>query len=110
MALSPESPDRLKALQEASGKDLRLLSDPGLAFSREMGIVFSMDAETTKRYEGFGVPLTKVSDVDGALMPVPAIFIVDKDGKIRFQYVDPDFSRRIDPQLLLAAAKAAKSK
>ncbi|MEX1011972.1 MAG: hypothetical protein WDZ29_07915 [Balneolaceae bacterium] len=44
------------------------------------------------------------------MLPVPAVFIVDMSGEIRFQYVNPDYKERISGDILIAAARAlAKS-
>ncbi len=39
------------------------------------------------------------------LLPVPSIFIVDRMGKIHYEYINPDFKQRINPGLLKAIAK-----
>jgi hypothetical protein len=39
------------------------------------------------------------------MLPVPAVFLVTTNGLIQFEYVNPDYKVRLDPELLLAAAK-----
>ncbi len=39
-------------------------------------------------------------------LPVPSVFIVGKDGKIGFSYVNPDYRVRLEGDVMLAAAKA----
>ena len=39
------------------------------------------------------------------LLPVPAVFVVDRDGRISFTYVNPDYKVRLPADELLAAAK-----
>ena len=40
-------------------------------------------------------------------MKVPAVFVVGRDAAVKFSYVNPDYKVRLDPEVLLAAAKAA---
>ncbi len=35
-------------------------------------------------------------------MPVPAVFVIDAKGRIAFQYVNPDYSQRLAPEVLRA--------
>lgn len=42
----------------------------------------------------------------GGILPVPAVYLVDTEARVRFQYVNPDYKTRIDPQTVLAAARA----
>jgi peroxiredoxin len=38
------------------------------------------------------------------ILPVPSVFLLDRDGIIRFRHVDPDYRRRLEPATLIAAA------
>ncbi len=40
------------------------------------------------------------------LLPVPAVFLVNTDGIIQFQYVNPNYTVRLKKEVILAAAKA----
>ena len=37
-------------------------------------------------------------------------FLVDQSGTIRLTFVDPDFSRRLDPSVVIAEIKELKGK
>lgn len=39
-----------------------------------------------------------------AVLPAPAIFITDTNGKVLFSYVNPDFKTRPSAELVLSAA------
>lgn len=39
-------------------------------------------------------------------LPVPAVFLVNTDGIIQFQYVNPNYNVRLKKEVILAAAKA----
>jgi hypothetical protein len=43
---------------------------------------------------------------NGHWVSVPPVFLTGKNGSIKFTYSDPNFRKRTDPDLLLAAASA----
>ena len=103
--ISPDKPELL-----AEGKDsefgYQLLSDPGMNAAQAFGIAFRLDDETFERYVGFGNDLNERSGDDHQALPAPATFIIGTDGRIQFGYVNPDYSVRLAPEVLLAAARA----
>jgi peroxiredoxin len=38
------------------------------------------------------------------LLPHPGVFVIGKDGVIRFAHVNPDYKTRLDPEAILKAA------
>jgi len=86
LAISPEPPEKLVETMEKNSLTYTLLSDADLVAIRGFGIGFQAEANSP--------------------LPVPSVYIVGMNGMIRFQYVNPDYRVRIDPDLLMAAAKA----
>lgn len=96
------SPDAAKKLQETADKDelkYRLLSDGTGDFAKAVGIAF-------KAPEKYGKMLREASDGENAgYLPVPSVFVLDKDGKITFEYINPDYKKRLSGELLLTVLK-----
>ena len=103
--ISPDKPELL-AQGDDSEFGYRLLSDPGMNAAQAFGIAFRLDDETFERYAGFGNNLNERSGDDHQALPAPATFIIGTDGKVQFGYVNPDYSVRLAPEVLLAAARA----
>lgn len=101
------TPDRIEKLQE-SGEDVpyTLVSDSGLALSKAFGLAFRLDEKTLEKYDGYGIDLQDATGEDHNALPVPAVFLVDPEGTIHFSYVNPDYSVRLQPSVLSAAAAA----
>ncbi|WNM20078.1 peroxiredoxin-like family protein [Flavobacterium capsici] len=99
------SPDSAKSLEETKSKDkvnYTLLSDSENNFSKAFGLAF----EAPKNYEKY---LMKGSDnVNSSIIPVPSVFILDKDGTILFEYIAPDYKHRLSNELLLSVANSLK--
>lgn len=102
------SPDRPELLAEGDDSEYgyRLFSDVEMNAAQAFGIAFRLDDETFERYVGFGNDLNQRSGDDHQALPAPATFIIGTDGKIQFGYVNPDYSVRLAPEVLLAAANA----
>jgi peroxiredoxin len=54
----------------------------------------------------YGIDINAASGESHNILPVPAVFILQSDGTIRFEYVNPNFTERLNRDVLLAAAKA----
>jgi peroxiredoxin len=102
IAVSPDSPKSLKATDDKDKINYTLLSDSDGALSKAVGIAFQAP-------ENYKPIITEGSEgVNKTFLPVPAVFIVDKEGTIQFEYISPDFKHRISNELLVAAAKSLK--
>lgn len=99
IAISSDSPDELKKTLSDQKLSYTLLSDSNLSLSKQFGIAF----KAPKEYGKF-LPKTSARKNKELLLPVPSVFIIDKSGKIQFEYISPDFKHRLSPGLLKAVA------
>ena len=44
---------------------------------------------------------------DGWVLPIPATFVVGRDGLVKARFVDPDFRKRMEIDDLVAAVRVA---
>lgn len=109
LAVSPDRPEKLQATRDEHAVGFTLLSDQDLALARAFGLAFRVDDETVRRYEGFGIDLQAASGRDHQSLPVPAVYLIDRDGIIRFAHSDPDYRARLDEAALRAAAEQLAS-
>ena len=104
------SPDTAEGLKEMAGKNhlkYQLLSDHAMVASTAYGVAFKLSPDVEKTYRQYGVGLTPIPGGDGYWLPVPAVFIIDRQGMIRFAYSNPDYKTRLKVSDLLASAKTA---
>lgn len=108
--ITPDKPENL--IESLKDKDLKkdisytLLSDPSMQVAQDFGIAFRLDDKTVKKYKLWGIDLEKASGYDHHYLPVPSTYVVGKKGIIYFQYTNPNYKVRLDPDLLVAAAKS----
>ena len=104
------SADRVEKLAETMQKDslgYTLLSDSKSTAAQAFGLAFRVEESTVERYKKNKMDLEEASGERHHILPVPAVFIVGTDGVVKFEYVNPNYRVRIDPDVLLAAAKSA---
>lgn len=101
VAISTDSPDNLKASVAKNKLEYTLLSDADLNVSKQFGIAYKAPTAYDKI-----LPASSGGKNSDKLLPVPSIFIINKKGNIRFEYINVDFKQRINPDLLKAVAKA----
>ncbi|MGQ8365132.1 peroxiredoxin-like family protein [Glaciecola sp. 1036] len=108
IAISPETPEKLQAQKLKTEFAAQLISDADLNAIREFGIGFYVPGETAKLYKDrMQIELTADKN-NRAVLPAPAVFILDTKGQVRFSYVNPDFKVRPSAELVLSAAKLVK--
>lgn len=79
------------------------LADVDLGLCLALGLVISLPGPLAETYRQGGDDLAALLGGSGRLLPIPATFLVDVAGMVRFAYVDPDFRRRAEPAAVLAA-------
>ncbi len=109
VAVSPETPAELKETAKKDGLTYTLLSDSTGDSMKKLGLGFSLDAATQKKYEGYGVNLAKHNASGQWELPHPATLVVDTKGVVRYAYVNSDYTKRSAPDEVLAAVKKLKS-
>lgn len=107
IAISPDRPEELAATAKKQDLAYTLLSDSKLEAARAYGIAFQVDEGTLKKYGEYGIDLRKSSGEAHDWLPVPTVFLIGKDGTVKFVYSNPDYKVRLKAPVLLAAAKAA---
>lgn len=105
-AISADRPELLKETKDKNELSYTLLSDSPMKATKAFGLAFKVDDATVKRYKEYGIDLEADSGYDHHILPAPAIYLVGTDGIVDFNYVNPDYKKRIEGEILLSAAKA----
>lgn len=105
IAISPDKPENLKASISKNDLNYTLMSDSPMTVTKAFGLAFKVDEATVKRYKDVGIDLEADSGYDHHLLPAPAVYIVNREGKVRFNYVNPNYKERINGDILLTAAR-----
>ncbi|MEW9797963.1 peroxiredoxin-like family protein [Alteromonas sp. CYL-A6] len=109
VAVSPQSLEELGEQQLKTDFAAQLYVDPTLEVLKGFGIGFYVDSATQSRYQDYGIALAMTGN-GKAVLPAPALFIVDIKGRVQFSYVNPDYKVRPSAELVLAVAKVLTQK
>jgi peroxiredoxin len=109
VAISPEKPDDTLSTAEKNALAFAVLSDVGQTVGRAFRIVYDFTDELRGAYEGFGRDIPALNGTPGEwALPIPATYVVDRDGTIIYACANMDYRDRADPRDVLAVlAKAA---
>lgn len=105
-AITPDKPEMLKKSRAKWNAKYTLLSDSRMDAAIALGIAYKVAEATVKRYSRTKMNLDLNSGQDHHLLPVPAAYVIGRDGIIKFEYINPNYKVRINPKELLKVAKA----
>lgn len=104
VAISPETPEHaLESKQKFGGDNVVALVDTNGQAMRAFHVGFALDSRTKSRYQQFGHDLGAWNASGRWELPAPATFIVDKTGVIRWVFAAWNFTKRADPDEVIAA-------
>ncbi len=106
VAVSPQTPDNSLSTQEKLELAFPVLSDTGNVVARSYGLVFSLPEELREIYAGFGLDLPAANGDDSFELPLPATYVIDTEGAVVWRYVDADYTKRAEPDDVIAALAA----
>jgi peroxiredoxin len=108
LAISPQTPDHGRALAEKLELTFAVLSDIGNQAARQFGLVFTIDEAIRGAYKQVGADLPVCNGKDSWDLPMAGTFLVDRSGTVRLAFVDPDFTRRLDPSVIITRLEELK--
>jgi len=105
VAISADQPSELKKSLVKQDLGYELLSDSDAKASKAFGIAFQVDSAGTEKLRSFGIDIESASGNKEHILPVPAVFLVNKESKIDFSYVNPNYKIRLKSEIIKAAAR-----
>jgi peroxiredoxin len=106
-AITPEVAGGALLLRSSLSLDYPVLCDVDSGVALTFGLVFRLNEEVRRSYLANGLDLTTLYGNASWFLPVPATFVVDRGGTVRFAHVDVDFRQRADADAVLRAIKDA---
>ena len=103
IGISPDSLANSETNHNKNSVPFPFYSDAQVVASSAFGLTFRVDDPTIVKYKGFGIDLEQASGYQHHALPIPAIYVVNQQGRIVFAHSDPNYRERLEPQKLLAA-------
>jgi peroxiredoxin len=105
-AVSPQLPEHSREQTRTLGLTFDILGDPGNTLASRLGIAFTLPEDIKALYLKFGIDLEKANGETSWVLPMPARFIVDREGIIRYAQYDPDYTVRPEPEHTVAVLRS----
>ncbi len=101
VAISPQTPDNSLSTAEKNELAFPVLSDSNLAAARAFGIAFTMNPELVELYAKAGNDLPTLNGNGEWVLPIPATYLIDADGRVALVHVEADYRKRAEPMQVL---------
>ena len=105
VVFSTETNDISNNLATKQKLSFPIVRDDELKISQAFGLAFKLPDGVREIYASFGIDIPKNTGRDAWELPMPARFVVDKDGVIRAADVDPDYTKRPEPEETMAVVR-----
>lgn len=95
VAVSPQKPEYLKKMAGKTGATFRLLYDKSYAISDAYNVTFTPETWQLIKYNtGLNAELKKSQSDGSQRLPIPATYLINRDGVIVWRHFDPNYRNR----------------
>jgi peroxiredoxin len=108
VAISPQTPDNSLSTAEKNALSFKVLSDSALVAAKGFGIAFSLPPELINLYSSVGNNLPELNGNGQWILPVPATFVLDQAGMIRFAHIEADYRDRAEPSDVISVVRSLR--
>jgi peroxiredoxin len=109
VSLTPELERYTRALHKKLNLNFDILTDLHLKTAEQFRLVFVLQDYLRDLYQSFGITLDRFDDDPEYRLPMPARYLIDKDGIIRAADVNADYTIRPDPSETVKALRSLTS-
>lgn len=101
VAISPESVIYVNNTIDKTGATYQIISDANNSIMKRYKVAYEVDASTNNRLKNIGVDLQAVNASNDAVLPVPAVYIINQKGVIHYAFFDHNYRNRPSVKTLL---------
>ncbi len=110
VAISPQTQNYSLEMAERHELAFPVLSDAGNKVARQFGLVFTVGEPARTAHKRIDRVVPNFNGDDSWELPIPATYVVDQSGIIRLAHIEPDFTSRLDPEIVIAHLEELKGK
>jgi len=103
VAVTPETTEGIIKTAEKTKAQFPIIYDEDLKIMKGYDVAYKVDEKSVARYKNFDIDLALNNNQkpEEVYLPVPAVYIVDKEGTITFRYFEPDYKKRVSVKEIL---------
>ena len=106
VAISPQKPEKLHEQVVTSDLGFEVLSDLDNQLAKQCGLVFTLPESLRPIYSAWQIDIPDHNGNDHFELPIPATYIINTDGKIHYRFADMDYTKRLEPDLIIEQLKS----
>jgi peroxiredoxin len=103
VAVSPQTEKQAFFMHDQHKLAFPLLVDAGNQLARQLGLVYQVPKEQQSLYSRTFINLPFANGDSSWELPIPATFVIDRDGTILLASADEDYTNRPEPMEVLSA-------
>jgi peroxiredoxin len=96
IAITPEKQEGIAKTIESTKATYPIITDDDMKIMKAYDVAYQVDDKTVGRYKMASIDLAANNgQKPGSIyLPVPAVYIINKDGEISYRFFDPDYKKR----------------
>jgi peroxiredoxin len=102
VAISPEIQENVTKTIQKTKASFPVISDEQMKIMKDYKVNFPVPQATIDRYKNFGIDFSVANGANGANLPVPATYVIGKNGKIKYVFFNPDYRKRASVQEIVS--------
>lgn len=109
IAISPQTVKQSFFMHDQHKLRFPLLSDAGNAFARKFGLTYRVPDEQKALYQRTFVNLPFINGDSSWELPIPATYVIDRDGSVLYASANEDYTERPEPMDIVSFLDANRS-
>jgi peroxiredoxin len=106
VAISPQLPEQSLSTAQADELTFHVLSDVGNKAAHRFGLVYALPEELRAALQSNNKALPGINGDESWELPVPATYVIARDGRIVVAYIEVDYRKRLGPEAILDALQS----
>ena len=103
VAITPDLAQFNAELRTDAKADFPILTDLDNGYALEVGVAFKVPEEKRTAMTAAGWDISRSQASDAWVLPIPATFVIGRDGIVLERFIDPDYRKRATHEAILAA-------
>lgn len=109
VAISPQLPSNSRKSARQNALTFPILSDSHNDVAAAFGLRFAMQDDSIELYKSLKNDLPAFNGDPSWTLPMPARYVIDRDGTILYAEINPDYTRRPEPLDMLPTLRRASA-
>jgi peroxiredoxin len=108
VAIMPDQRQFVEELKTESKARFPILTDIDNGYALCLNLVIWVGPEMAQMISSLGRDIPKYQGNASWMLPIPATFVVGRDGKVKARFVDPDYRNRMAIETMIAALRSPR--